>query len=42
MVSLSANYVYVVGGYVIVDEKLPRYVVPDLTDFKVFAFSPFN
>ncbi|OEL24349.1 hypothetical protein BAE44_0014632 [Dichanthelium oligosanthes] len=23
------------GGYVIVDEKLPRFVVPDLTDFKV-------
>ncbi|KAH7683015.1 large subunit ribosomal protein L41 protein [Dioscorea alata] len=23
------------GGYVIVDEKLPRYVVPDLTDFKL-------
>jgi hypothetical protein len=27
-----------VGGYVIVDEKLPRFVVPDLTDFKVIAF----
>ncbi|CAO2039692.1 unnamed protein product, partial [Urochloa humidicola] len=23
------------GGYVIVDEKLPRFVVPDLTDFKL-------
>ncbi|XP_066356487.1 large ribosomal subunit protein mL41-like isoform X2 [Miscanthus floridulus] len=23
------------GGYVIVDEKLPRFVVPDLTDFKM-------
>ncbi|XP_039123892.1 39S ribosomal protein L41-A, mitochondrial-like isoform X2 [Dioscorea cayenensis subsp. rotundata] len=23
------------GGYVIVDEKLPRYIVPDLTDFKL-------
>jgi hypothetical protein len=23
------------GGYVVVDEKLPRFVVPDLTDFKV-------
>ncbi|KAF8692858.1 hypothetical protein HU200_039215 [Digitaria exilis] len=25
------------GGYVIVDEKLPRFVVPDLTDFKVMV-----
>uniref|UniRef100_I1P289 39S ribosomal protein L41-A, mitochondrial n=1 Tax=Oryza glaberrima TaxID=4538 RepID=I1P289_ORYGL len=23
------------GGYVMVDEKLPRFVVPDLTDFKL-------
>ncbi|CAL5092231.1 unnamed protein product [Urochloa decumbens] len=23
------------GGYVIVDEKLPRFMVPDLTDFKL-------
>ncbi|KAJ6834060.1 uncharacterized protein M6B38_337565 [Iris pallida] len=23
------------GGYVLQDEKLPRYVVPDLTDFKL-------
>ncbi|XP_073104150.1 uncharacterized protein [Elaeis guineensis] len=23
------------GGYVVMDEKLPRYVVPDLTDFKL-------
>ncbi|CAA6667058.1 unnamed protein product [Spirodela intermedia] len=23
------------GGYVIVDEKLPRYVVPDLSSFKL-------
>ncbi|XP_042422744.1 39S ribosomal protein L41-A, mitochondrial-like [Zingiber officinale] len=23
------------GGYVIMDEKMPRYVVPDLTDFKL-------
>ncbi|XP_078442451.1 uncharacterized protein LOC144712136 [Wolffia australiana] len=23
------------GGYVIVDEKLPRYIVPDLTNFKL-------
>ncbi|PKA58871.1 hypothetical protein AXF42_Ash000964 [Apostasia shenzhenica] len=23
------------GGYVVQDEKLPRYVVPDLTDFKL-------
>ncbi|ONK79129.1 uncharacterized protein A4U43_C01F3230 [Asparagus officinalis] len=22
------------GGYVLQDEKLPRYIVPDLTDFK--------
>lgn len=26
------------GGYVIVDEKLPRFVVPDLTDFKLKAY----
>lgn len=26
------------GGYVIVQEKLPNYVVPDLTDFKVRLF----
>ncbi|XP_071908275.1 uncharacterized protein [Coffea arabica] len=25
------------GGYVVVQEKLPNYVVPDLTDFKVHA-----
>ncbi|KAK3025954.1 hypothetical protein RJ639_040870, partial [Escallonia herrerae] len=24
-------------GYVVMQEKLPNYVVPDLTDFKVFA-----
>ncbi|XP_042404469.1 39S ribosomal protein L41-A, mitochondrial-like [Zingiber officinale] len=23
------------GGYVMMDEKMPRYVVPDLTDFKL-------
>ncbi|CAN6444067.1 unnamed protein product [Victoria cruziana] len=23
------------GGYVVMDEKLPHYVVPDLTDFKL-------
>ncbi|XP_077247433.1 uncharacterized protein LOC143887207 isoform X1 [Tasmannia lanceolata] len=23
------------GGYVVMDEKLPRYVVPDLSDFKL-------
>ncbi|KAF5194811.1 Mitochondrial ribosomal protein l27 [Thalictrum thalictroides] len=23
------------GGYVVVEEKLPNYVVPDLTDFKL-------
>ncbi|PON90886.1 Ribosomal protein [Trema orientale] len=23
------------GGYVLVNEKLPNYVVPDLTDFKL-------
>ncbi|KAJ0100232.1 hypothetical protein Patl1_21915 [Pistacia atlantica] len=23
------------GGYVVVQEKLPKYVVPDLTDFKL-------
>ena len=26
------------GGYVVVQEKLPNYVVPDLTDFKVNTF----
>ncbi|KAH0683746.1 hypothetical protein KY289_021498 [Solanum tuberosum] len=25
------------GGYVIVQEKLPNYVVPDLTDFKILS-----
>ncbi|KAK8962571.1 hypothetical protein KSP40_PGU004148 [Platanthera guangdongensis] len=29
------------GGYVVQDEKLPRYVVPDLTDFKVFLLNYF-
>uniref|UniRef100_A0A453P3M2 39S ribosomal protein L41-A, mitochondrial n=1 Tax=Aegilops tauschii subsp. strangulata TaxID=200361 RepID=A0A453P3M2_AEGTS len=24
------------GGYVMVDAKLPRFVVPDLTDFKLY------
>lgn len=28
-------YHFVTGGYVVMDEKLPLYVVPDLTDFKV-------
>ncbi|OIW14546.1 hypothetical protein TanjilG_12945 [Lupinus angustifolius] len=23
------------GGYVLVEEKLPKYIVPDLTDFKL-------
>ena len=31
----------IAGGYVVVQEKLPNYVVPDLTDFKVLIFSPF-
>ncbi|MBA0597277.1 hypothetical protein Gorai_007088, partial [Gossypium raimondii] len=26
------------GGYVVMQEKLPNYVVPDLTDFKVILF----
>ncbi|KAJ6408037.1 MITOCHONDRIAL RIBOSOMAL PROTEIN L41 [Salix purpurea] len=26
------------GGYVVVPEKLPNYVVPDLTDFKVIIW----
>ncbi|KAF4366739.1 hypothetical protein CsatB_023886 [Cannabis sativa] len=26
------------GGYVVVHEKLPNYVVPDLTDFKLKAY----
>ncbi|KAJ9567759.1 hypothetical protein OSB04_003725 [Centaurea solstitialis] len=32
------------GGYVVVQEKLPNYVVPDLTDFKVlklFVLKPY-
>ncbi|MQM00163.1 hypothetical protein Taro_032887 [Colocasia esculenta] len=28
------------SGYVLVDEKLPRYVVPDLTDFKLQMSTP--
>lgn len=28
------------GGYVMVDEKLPRFVVPDLTDFNVISILP--
>lgn len=28
------------GGYVVVNEKLPNYVVPDLTDFKVLFSNP--
>ncbi|CAK9149044.1 unnamed protein product, partial [Ilex paraguariensis] len=27
------------GGYVVVQEKLPNYVVPDLTDFKEIGFT---
>ncbi|TKY74393.1 39S ribosomal protein L41-A [Spatholobus suberectus] len=30
------------GGYVVMQEKLPNYVVPDLTDFKVCIFHSFN
>ncbi|KAK9998511.1 hypothetical protein SO802_018114 [Lithocarpus litseifolius] len=30
------------GGYVVVNEKLPNYVVPDLTDFKVLIFVNFK
>ncbi|XP_016569180.1 39S ribosomal protein L41, mitochondrial isoform X3 [Capsicum annuum] len=30
------------GGYVIVQEKLPNYVVPDLTSFKEFTFPLFS
>ena len=30
------------GGYVIVNEKLPRFVVPDLTDFKVIGIILFD
>ncbi|KAF6152120.1 hypothetical protein GIB67_031442 [Kingdonia uniflora] len=26
------------GGYVVMEEKLPKYVVPDLTDFKLKAY----
>ncbi|CAI9105810.1 OLC1v1004824C2 [Oldenlandia corymbosa var. corymbosa] len=29
------------GGYVVVPEKLPNYVVPDLRDFKVSCSSAF-
>jgi hypothetical protein len=27
------------GGYVLMDEKLPRYIVPDLTNCKVYTVS---
>ncbi|XP_030939911.1 adenine nucleotide transporter BT1, chloroplastic/mitochondrial-like [Quercus lobata] len=30
------------GGYVVVNEKLPNYVVPDLTNFKVLIFVNFK
>lgn len=30
------------GGYVVVPEKLPNYVVPDLTDFKVIFLNIFS
>lgn len=34
----NSMLVYIcVGGYVVVQEKLPNYVVPDLTDFKVIC-----
>ncbi|KAL9992620.1 hypothetical protein Hdeb2414_s0068g00769861 [Helianthus debilis subsp. tardiflorus] len=29
-------------GYVVVQEKLPNYVVPDLTDFKVIILRAVN
>ncbi|KAL6497999.1 hypothetical protein OROGR_028396 [Orobanche gracilis] len=29
------------GGYVVVPEKLPHYVVPDLTDFKLRRLKPY-
>lgn len=34
----SSLYLFV-GGYVVVQEKLPNYVVPDLTDFKVLKLA---
>lgn len=36
----SSNLKFVAGGYVVVQEKLPNYVVPDLTDFKVLYVIP--
>lgn len=41
-VNLNVNLHIVAGGYVVVQEKLPNYVVPDLTDFKVCIFHSFN
>lgn len=29
------------GGYILMAEKLPQYVVPDLTDFKVSTTTSF-
>lgn len=31
----NSNMHFVAGGYIVVKEKLPNYVVPDLIDFKV-------
>lgn len=31
-------FFFFAGGYVVVPEKLPNYVVPDLTNFKVQEF----
>lgn len=35
---LILSYHHGAGGYVLVNEKLPNYVVPDLTDFKVLIY----
>lgn len=39
---LNAILQIIAGGYVILQEKLPNYVVPDLTGFKVCVFHSFN
>jgi hypothetical protein len=41
-INLIAILHIVIGGYVILQEKLPNYVVPDLTGFKVCIFHLFN
>lgn len=40
--NLNVNLHIVAGGYVVVQEKLPNYVVPDLTNFKVCIIPSWN